>query len=145
MRRPFFLCPLFFIQQLRSPMSDEQQGKRRKPHFDSPASTPDLVQVLREDVIRDLQDQLRLARLYLSVPDPSPKDYQKDRPLPDPWWIMRPDGNLLFVIYCLNKPVEIQPGVAAILIEGRENLILAIKALINIIRSGRLDRALVHS
>ena len=106
---------------------------------------PDLVQVLREDMIRDLQDQLRLARLYLSVPDPSPKDYQTDRPLPDPWWIMRPDGNLLFVIYCLNKPVEIQPGVAAILIEGRENLILAIKALINIIRSGRLDRALVHS
>ena len=126
-------------------MSDEQQGKRQKPHLDNPVPTPDLVQVLREDVIRDLQDQLRLARLYLSVPDPSPKDYQTDRPLPDPWWIMRPDGDLLFVIYCLNKPVEVQPGVAAILIEGRENLILAIKALINIIRSGRLDRALVHS
>jgi hypothetical protein len=106
---------------------------------------PDLVKVLREDVIRDLQDQLRLARLYLSVPDPSPKDYQTVRPLPDPWWIQRPDGNLLFVIYCLNKPVEIRPGVAAILIEGRENLILAIKALINIIREGRLDRAFVHS
>jgi hypothetical protein len=126
-------------------MSDEQQGKRHKPHVDGPVPTPDLVQVLREDVIRDLQDQLRLARLYLSVPDPSPKDYRTDRPLPDPWWIMRPDGNLLFVIYCLNKPVEIQPGVAAILIEGRENLILAIKALINVIRTGRLDRALVHS
>lgn len=111
----------------------------------SQKAIPDLVQVLREDVIRDLQDQLRLARLYLSVPEPSPKDYRTDRPLPDPWWIMRPDGNLLFVIYCLNKPVEIQPGVAAILIEGRENLILAIKALINIIRSGRLDRALVHA
>ena len=112
---------------------------------DNPNSKINLVHVLREDVIRDLQDQLRLARLYLSVPDPSPKDYRTDRPLPDPWWIMRLDGNLLFVIYCLNKPVEIQPGVAAILIEGRENLILAIKALINIIRSGRLDRALVHS
>ena len=109
------------------------------------ATGPNLIDVLREDVIRDLQDQLRLARLYLSIPDPSPKDYPTDRPLPDPWWIMRPDGNILFVIYCLNKPVEIQPGVAAILIEGRENLILAIKALINIIRSGRLDRALVHS
>ena len=106
---------------------------------------PNLLDVLREDVIRDLQDQLRLARLYLSIPDPSPKDYQTDRPLPDPWWIVRPDGNLLFVIYCLNKPVEIQPGVAAILIEGRENLILAIKALIKIIRSRRLDKALVHS
>jgi hypothetical protein len=35
--------------------------------------------------------------------------------------------------------------VAAILIEGRENLILAIKALINIVRDGRLDRAMVHS
>ena len=130
---------------IENAMSDEQQGKRHKPHVDGPVPTPDLVQVLREDVIRDLQDQLRLARLYLSVPDPSHKDYQRDRPLPDPWWIMRPDGNLLFVIYCLNKPVEIQPGVAAILIEGRENLILAIKALINIIRSGRLDRALVHA
>lgn len=32
---------------------------------------PDLVEILREDVIRDLQGQLRLARLYLSVPDPS--------------------------------------------------------------------------
>ena len=106
---------------------------------------PNLLDVLREDVIRDLQDQLRLARLYLSVPDPSTQDFKTDRPYPDPWWIMRPDGNLLFVIYCLNKPVEIQPGVAAILIEGRENLILAIKALISIIRSGRLDRALVHS
>ena len=126
-------------------MSDEQQGKHSKPHLVSPVPTPDLVEVLREDVIRDLQDQLRLARLYLSVPDPTPKDYQTDRPLPDPWWIMRPDGNLLFVIYCINKPVEIQPGVAAILIEGRENLILAIKALINIIGSGRLDRALMHS
>ena len=84
-------------------------------------------------------------RLYLSVPDPSPKDYQTVRRLPDPWWIQRPDGNLLFVIYCLNKPVEIRPGVAAILIEGRENLILAIKALINIVREGRLDRPLVHS
>lgn len=109
------------------------------------ATGPNLVEVLREDVIRDLQDQLRLARLYLSIPDPSPQDFKTDRPYPDPWWIMRPDGNLLFVIYCLNKPVEIQPGVAAILIEGRENLVLAIKALINIIRSGRLDRALVHS
>lgn len=108
------------------------------------ATGPNLIDVLREDVIRDLQDQLRLARLYLSIPDPSPKDYQTDRPYPDPWWIVRPDGNIVFVIYCLNKPVEIQPGVAAILIEGRENLILAIKALINIIRSGRLDRALVH-
>ncbi len=126
-------------------MSYEQQGKRHKLHPDNAVPTPDLVQVLREDVIRDLQDQLRLARLYLSVPDPSSKDYQTDRALPDPWWIMRPDGNLLFVIYCLNKPLEIQPGVAAILIEGRENLILAIKALINIIRSGRLDRAMVHS
>jgi hypothetical protein len=106
---------------------------------------PNLIDVLREDVIRDLQDQLRLARLYLSIPDPSPKDFQTVRPLPDPWWIQRPDGNLLFVIYCLNKPVEIRPGVAAILIEGRENLILAIKALINIVRDGRLDRALVHS
>lgn len=106
---------------------------------------PNLIEVLREDVIRDLQDQLRLARLYLSIPDPSPKDFKADRPYPDPWWIMRPDGNIIFVIYCLNKPVEIQPGVAAILIEGRENLLLAIKALINIIRSGRLDRALVHS
>jgi hypothetical protein len=104
-----------------------------------------LIEVLREDVIRDLQDQLRLARLYLSIPDPSPKDFQTDRPYPDPWWIQRPDGNLLFVIYCLNKPVEIRPGVAAILIEGRENLVLAIKALINIVRDGRLDRALVHS
>lgn len=66
-------------------------------------------------------------------------------PLPDPWWIMRPDGNLLFVIYCLYKSVEIQAGVAAILIEGRENLILALKVLINIIRSGRLDRDLIYS
>ena len=106
---------------------------------------PDLAQVLREDVIRDLQDQLRLARLYLSIPDPSPQDFKTDRPYPDPWWIMRPDGNILFVIYCLNKPVEIQPGVAAILIEGRENLILVIKALINIVREGRLDRALIHT
>ena len=131
-------------------MSDDepikvQQMDRHKPGTAGQVPTPDLVQILREDVIRDLQDQLRLARLYLSVPDPSPKDYQTDRPLPDPWWIMRPDGNLLFVIYCLNKPVEIQPGVAAILIEGRENLILTIRALINVIRSGRLDRALVHS
>ena len=131
-------------------MSDEELYKHRqvdtrKLVANEPTLAPNLIDVLREDVIRDLQDQLRLARLYLSVPDPSPKDYQTDRPLPDPWWIMRPDGNLLFVIYCLNKPVEIQPGVAAILIEGRENLILAIKALINIIRSGRLDRALVHS
>ena len=131
-------------------MSDDEsikpeQADRHKPGSNRQVATLDLVQILREDVIRDLQDQLRLARLYLSVPDPTPKDYQTDRPLPDPWWIMRPDGNLLFVIYCLNKPVEIQPGVAAILIEGRENLILAIKALINIVRSGRLDRALVHS
>jgi hypothetical protein len=106
---------------------------------------PNLIEVLREDVIRDLQGQLRLARLYLSIPDPSPKDFQTVRPLPDPWWIQRPDGNLLFVIYCLNRPVEIRPGVSAILIEGRENLVLAIKALINIVREGRLDRALVHS
>lgn len=131
-------------------MSDDatiklQQADRHKPGSNSAVPAPDLVQILREDVIRDLQDQLRLARLYLSVPDPSPRDYQTNRPLPDPWWIMRPDGNLLFVIYCLNKPVEIQPGVAAILIEGRENLVLVIKALINLIRSGRLDRALVHS
>ena len=131
-------------------MSDEelykhQQVDTRKLVANEPTLAPNLIDVLREDVIRDLQDQLRLARLYLSVPEPTPKDYEKDRPLPDPWWIMRPDGNLLFVIYCLNKPVEIQPGVAAILIEGRENLILAIKALINIIRAGRLDRALVHS
>ncbi|MBS7805732.1 hypothetical protein KIH24_14260 [Rhizobiales bacterium TNE-4] len=131
-------------------MSDEEPYKHRqidtrKSGANEPTARPNLIAVLREDLIRDLQDQLRLARLYLSVPDPSPKDYQKDRPLPDPWWIMRPDGNLLFVIYCLNKPVEIQPGVAAILIEGRENLILAIKALINIIRAGRLDRALVHT
>jgi len=131
-------------------MSDEelykhQQVDTRKLVANEPTLAPNLIDVLREDVIRDLQDQLRLARLYLSVPEPTPKDYEKDRPLPDPWWIMRPDGNLLFVIYCLNTPVEIQPGVAAILIEGRENLILAIKALINIIREGRLDRALVHS
>ena len=131
-------------------MSDEEpfngeQAKTHKARANDPTPPLNLIDVLREDVIRDLQDQLRLARLYLSVPDPSPKEYQTDRPLPDPWWIMRPDGNLLFVIYCLNKPVEIQPGVAAILIEGRENLILAIAALINIIRSGRLDRALVHS
>ena len=110
-----------------------------------PHKGPNLIDVLREDVIRDLQDQLRLARLYLSIPDPSPKDFQTVRPLPNPWWIQRPDGNLLFVIYCLNRPVEIRPGVAAILIEGRENLVLAIKALINIVRDGRLDRALVHS
>lgn len=38
-------------------MSDEQQGKRRKPHLDIPVPIPDLVQVLREDVIRDLQDR----------------------------------------------------------------------------------------
>jgi hypothetical protein len=75
----------------------------------------------------------------------SPKHFQTDRPVPDPWWTTRPDGNLLFVIYCLNKPVEIRPGVAAILIEGRENLILAIKALMNIIRSGGLYGALVRS
>lgn len=106
---------------------------------------PNLIDVLREDVIRDLQDQLRLARLYLSIPDPSHKDFQTERPYPDPWWIQRPDGNILFVIYCLNRPVEIRPGVAAVLIEGRENLVLAIKALINIARDGRLDRALVHS
>lgn len=131
-------------------MSDEELYKHRQVDTRNSVANestlaPNLIDVLREDVIRDLRDQLRLARLYLSVPDPSPKDYQTDRPLPDPWWIMRPDGNLLFVIYCLNKPVEIQPGVAALLIEGRENLILAIKALINIIRSGRLDSALVHS
>ena len=126
-------------------MSDEANPNNGLAANCSPLAGPDLVKVLREDVIRDLQDQLRLARLYLSVPDPSSKDYQTDRPLPDPWWVMRPDGNLLFVIYCLNKPVEIRPGVAAILIEGRENLILAIKALINIVREGRLDRALVHS
>ncbi len=126
-------------------MSDEANSNNSQAANCSQTAGPDLVKVLREDVIRDLQDQLRLARLYLSVPDPSPKHYQTDRPLPDPWWVMRPDGNLLFVIYCLNKPVEIQPGVAAILIEGRENLILAIKALINIVREGRLDRALVHS
>jgi hypothetical protein len=131
-------------------MSDEElykhrQVNTRKSVANESTLAPNLIDVLREDVIRDLQDQLRLARLYLSVPDPSPKDYETGRALPDPWWIVRPDGNLLFVIYCLNKPVEIQPGVAAILIEGRENLILTIKALINIIRSGRLDRALVHS
>ena len=124
---------------IENAMSDD------RPLPDKQDAQPNLIQVLREDVIRDLQDQLRLARLYLSIPDPSPEDFKTARPYPDPWWIMRPDGNLLFVIYCLNKPVEIQPGVAAILIEGRENLILAIKALINIIRSGRLDRALVHS
>lgn len=44
-----------------------------------------------------------------------------------------------------EQAVEIQPGVAAILIEGSENLSLAIKALVNIIRSGRLNQALVHS
>jgi hypothetical protein len=126
-------------------MSDEVNANSSEAPNCSQIAGPDLVKVLREDVIRDLQDQLRLARLYLSVPDPSPKDYQTVRPLPDPWWIQRPDGNLLFVIYCLNKPVEIRPGVAAILIEGRENLILAIKALINIVREGRLDRAFVHS
>ncbi len=126
-------------------MSDDANSNNTNEPDCSRMAGPDLVKVLRDDVIRDLQDQLRLARLYLSVPDPSPKDYQTVRPLPDPWWIQRPDGNLLFVIYCLNKPVEIQPGVAAILIEGRENLILAIKALINIVREGRLDRALVHS
>ena len=126
-------------------MSDEANSNNNQLPNCGQIGGPDLVQVLREDVIRDLQDQLRLARLYLSVPDPSPKHYQTDRPLPDPWWIQRPDGNLLFVIYCLNKPVEIRPGVAAILIEGRENLILVIKALINLIREGRLDRALVHS
>ena len=110
-------------------MSDEELYKHRQVDTRNSVANestlaPNLIDVLREDVIRDLRDQLRLARLYLSVPDPSPKDYQTDRPLPDPWWIMRPDGNLLFVIYCLNKPVEIQPGVAALLIEGRENLIL---------------------
>ncbi len=126
-------------------MSDEANSNNAHEPDCSRMAGPDLVKVLRDDVIRDLQDQLRLARLYLSVPDPSPKDYQTVRPLPDPWWIQRPDGNLLFVIYCLNRPVEIRPGVAAILIEGRENLILAIKALINIVRDGRLDRALVHS
>ena len=126
-------------------MSDEVNSNNGIAANCSQTAGPDLVKVLREDVIRDLQDQLRLARLYLSVPDPSPKDYQSLRPLPDPWWMQRPDGNLLFVIYCLNKPVEIRPGVAAILIEGRENLILAIKALINIVRDGRLDKALVHS
>jgi hypothetical protein len=126
-------------------MSDEANLNNGMAANCSHMAGPDLVKVLREDVIRDLQDQLRLARLYLSVPEPGPKHYQTVRPLPDPWWIQRPDGNLLFVIYCLNKPVEIRPGVAAILIEGRENLILAIKALINIVREGRLDRALVHS
>jgi hypothetical protein len=126
-------------------MSDEANPNNDMLANCSRMAGPDLVKVLREDVIRDLQDQLRLARLYLSVHDPSPKDYQTIRPLPDPWWIQRPDGNLLLVIYCLNKPVEIQPGVAAILIEGRENLILVIKALINIVREGRLDRALVHA
>ena len=126
-------------------MSDETNSNNANETDHSQIVGPDLVKVLREDVIRDLQDQLRLARLYLSVPEPSPKDYQTARPLPDPWWIQRPDGNLLFVIYCLNKPVEIRPGVAAILIEGRENLILVIKALINLVRDGRLDRALVHS
>jgi hypothetical protein len=125
-------------------MSDETNSNNANEPDHSQIVGPDLVKVLREDVIRDLQDQLRLARLYLSVPDPSPKDYHTARPLPDPWWVMRPDGNLLFVIYCLNKPVEIRPGVAAILIEGRENLILAIKALINVVRDGRLDRALIH-
>ncbi len=123
-------------------MSDDANSNNTNEPDCSRMAGPDLVKVLRDDVIRDLQDQLRLARLYLSVPDPSPKDYHR---LPDPWWIQRPDGNLLFVIYCLNRPVEIRPGVAAILIEGRENLILAIKALINIVREGRLDRALVHS
>jgi hypothetical protein len=126
-------------------MSDEANSNNAHEPNRSQIAGPDLVKVLREDVIRDLQDQLRLARLYLSVPDPGPQDYQTVRPLPDPWWIQRTDGNLLFVIYCLNRPVEIRPGVAAILIEGRENLILAIKALINIVRDGRLDRALVHS
>ncbi len=125
-------------------MSDEANLNNANEPDCSQIAGPDLVKVLREDVIRDLQDQLRLARLYLSIPDPSPKDFQAERPYPDPWWMQRPDGNLLFVIYCLNRPVEIRPGVAAILIEGRENLVLAIKALINIVRDGRLDRALIH-
>ena len=60
-------------------MSDEELNKHRqvdirKSVANEPTLAPNLIDVLREDVIRDLQDQLRLARLYLSVPDPSPKD-----------------------------------------------------------------------
>ena len=66
-------------------MSDETNPNNGMVANWSQMAGPDLVKVLREDVIRDLKDQLRLARLYLSVPDPSPKHYQTDRPLPDPW------------------------------------------------------------
>ena len=70
-------------------MSDEELYKHRqvdtrKLVANEPTLAPNLIDVLREDVTRDLQDQLRLARLYLSVPDPTPKDYETDRPLPCP-------------------------------------------------------------